>query len=83
MKRAARIAGQTAAGGLAGVSAVAAGMSWHVLAVAAVTVLFVVAAVCWVITDNGRTRRLATLIHACHGAGQPAAKARDQHARRF
>lgn len=50
-----------------------AGVSWHILAVLAVVVLMVVGAVCWVITDAGRSQRLAMLIRAWRGSARQKA----------
>jgi cell division protein FtsW (lipid II flippase) len=55
--------------GTAGTVALA-GLSWHILAVLAVAVLIVVGAVCWVITDAGRSQRLAMLIRAWRGSAR-------------
>jgi hypothetical protein len=52
------------------IPAAAAGLSVHALAgavMAVVAVVTVVAALCWVIADPGRTRRLASLIAAARG----------------
>jgi hypothetical protein len=46
---------------------VAAGLSMPVLAVAVVVALTAVAAICWTITDKGRSKRLAMLISAIRG----------------
>lgn len=60
-----------AAGVLAAVPAVLAGLSVRDLAGVLVVVVIVVAAVCWVITDTGRTKRLTMLIKACRESGRP------------
>jgi hypothetical protein len=73
VSRAAGVA-HRAAGALAAVPAALVGMSWHALAGVALAVLIVVAAGCWVLASNGRTRRLALLIHAWRGeTARPAA----------
>ena len=50
-----------------------AGLSWHILAGLAVAVLIVVGTVCWVITDAGRSQRLAMLIKAWRGSARQKA----------
>lgn len=67
MRRAAAVMRRTPAV-LAAVPVALAGLSWHVLVGIVVAVLIVVLAVCWTITDNGRTRRLTTLIKAWRGS---------------
>lgn len=67
MRRAAAVIRRTPAV-LAAVPVALAGLSWHVLIGIVVAVLIVVLAVCWTITDNGRTRRLTTLIKAWRGS---------------
>jgi len=52
--------------GTAGTVALA-GLSWHILAGLAMVVLVVVGAGCWVISDAGRSQRLAMLIKAWRG----------------
>jgi hypothetical protein len=63
MKRAGR-ALPWASGMLASGLAVVTGLSTRDLAAALAVVLIVVAALCWVIKDSARTRRLATLVRA-------------------
>ncbi len=70
MKRVATVMRRVA--GTAGTVALA-GLSWHILAGLAMVVLIVVGAVCWVITDAGRSQRLAMLIKACRGSGRQKA----------
>jgi hypothetical protein len=60
-------------GALAAVPAVFTGFSWHVLAGVVVIVVVLVAALCWTITDPGRSRRLAMLITAYRGSSRPQA----------
>lgn len=72
MKRAATRVMRWSTGALA-VPAVFVGLSWHVLAGVVVIVVVVVAALCWTITDPGRSRRLAMLITAYRGTGRPQA----------
>ena len=68
-----------AAGALAAVPVALAGVSWHTLARMTLAVLIFTAALCWTITDSGRSggsRRLAMLIRAWRGhVGRPAAPA--------
>jgi hypothetical protein len=68
-----RLAGTALRGGaVAGIPAGLAALGPRVLAGTAVVVLIVVMAVCWTITDAGRSERLAMLIRAGRGvAGQP------------
>jgi hypothetical protein len=66
MSRASAVA-RRAAGALAVVPVALAGVSWHAVAGVVLAVLIVVAAGCWVLASNGRTRRLAMLIGACRG----------------
>jgi len=70
VKRAATVLRRTAG---AGASVVLAGLSWHVLAGLAAVVLIVVGSVCWVITDPGRSQRLAMLIEAWRGSSRQKA----------
>ena len=67
MKRVATVMRRAA--GSAGAVALA-GLSWHILAGLAVVVLIVVGAVCWVITDAGRSQRLIMLIKAWRGSSR-------------
>jgi hypothetical protein len=48
-------------------------LSWHILAGLAMVVLIVVGAVCWVITDAGRSQQLAMLIKAWRGSARQKA----------
>ena len=52
---------------VAAVPATVAGMSSHLLIGLLVAALAAVLALCWVVADNDRTRRLTTLIEACRG----------------
>jgi len=48
-----------------------AGLGLHALTAGVLIVLIIVAALCWVIVDTGRSRRLAMLIRAWRGKGRP------------
>lgn len=73
MKRTAAGVLRWTTGALAAVPAVFAGLSWPVLAGVVVIVVVLVAALCWTITDPGRSRRLAMLITAYRGSNRPQA----------
>ena len=64
-----------AAGALAAVPAALAGVSWRTLAGMTLAVLIFAAALCWTITDSGRSRRLAMLIRSVARSRLPAAPA--------
>jgi hypothetical protein len=66
MKQTAKMAMKTVTGVTAAVLALT-GLSTHLVAGAALLGLVTVGAVCWVITDSGRSERLAMLIDAIHG----------------
>ena len=55
-----------------------AGLGVRDLAGALAAVVIVVVALCWVLRDEDRSRRLAEIIGAWRGARQPAAKPRRQ-----
>jgi hypothetical protein len=57
-------------GGLAAGTALLAGLGHPVTVVAAIVMLALIAAICWIIADGSRTARLAFLISAARG--QPA-----------
>jgi hypothetical protein len=77
VKRAAATLRRTATGGLAVIPAVLAEASWHALAAMVLAVLTAVVAVCWVIADNDRARRLAMLIGAWRGEGLAASSQQE------
>jgi hypothetical protein len=78
MTRAATAVRRAIAGGVAAILAGLAGVSWHVLFIAAPVAFIMIGAVCWIIASNARTRRLALLIRAWHGEPiQPAPRARQ------
>jgi hypothetical protein len=68
---------RAAAGALAAVPAALAGLSVRGLAGAAVIVVIVTAALCWIITDAGRSERLAMLICAWRGGTRQQAPRRQ------
>jgi hypothetical protein len=63
-------------GTLATVPVALAGLSAPAMVGTVLVVLIVVAALCWTITDSGRSQRLAMLIHACRRGGD--LRPRDQ-----
>jgi Na+-transporting NADH:ubiquinone oxidoreductase subunit NqrB len=69
VKRAVGAVRRAAVGGIAAVPVVVAGASWHALAALLLAMLILVTVVCWIVNDNGRSRRLALLIRAYrHGS---------------
>jgi hypothetical protein len=51
-------------GGTAGLTAALTAVSWRGLVLVGLLVVVTIGAICWVVSDAGRTRRMATLIRA-------------------